>query len=61
MKTSLKLASPKFSLVAPQKWGLENLGRGGCSPPIASLARTPLLTKLKRISSSLSNYVVLTF
>ena len=59
-----KLASPKFSLAAP-KIGARNFGAGlqppPPPPPIAPLARTSPVRKLKRISSSSSNYVVLTF
>ena len=48
---------PNFLLLPPKTGGLENLGQ----PPFAPLARTPPLTKLKRISSSSNNYLVLTF
>ena len=48
---------PNFLLLPPKLGGSKIWG----SPPFAPLARTPPLTKLKRISSSSSNYVVLTF
>ena len=54
MKTSLKTGFPQIFSCCPEKMG-------GCSPPIAPLARTPPLTKLKKINSSSSNYVLLTF
>ena len=52
MKTSLKTAFAQISLAAPKKWGARKFGAAPPSPP---------LTKLKRISSSSNNYVVLTF
>ena len=57
MKTSLKtgFAQIKFSCCPPKMGGYRKF-EGGGSP-----ARTPPLAKLKRISSSSSNYVVLTF
>ena len=48
---------PNFSCCPPKMGGSKIWG----SPPFAPLARTPPLTKLKRISSSSNNYVVLTF
>ena len=61
MNTSLKTGFAQFSLAAPPKWGAaENLGEEAAAP-LALLARTLPLAKLKMISSSSSNYVVLTF
>ena len=58
MKTPLKTGFAQIFSCCPQKIGDSKIWG---SPPFAPLARTPLLTKLKRISSSSSNYVVLTF
>ena len=55
MKTSLKTGFAPDFLLLPPKLG------GGAAAPLAPPARTPPLTKLKRISSSSSDYVVLTF
>ena len=58
MKTSFKTGfAPIFSCCLQKLGGSKIWG----SPPFAPLARTPPLTKLKRISSSSNNYVVLTF
>ena len=55
MKTSSKTGFAQIFPCCPPKMG-------GCSPPRPPPpARTPPLTKLKRISSSPSDYVVLTF
>ena len=63
MKTSLKTGAAQIFSCCPQNTGeLENLpGVGGLQPLHRPMACTPPLTKLKRISSSSSNYVVLTF
>ena len=62
MKTSLKTGVAQVLSCYPQKMGGSKIWGGGtAAPPIVFLARTPPLTKLKRISSSSSNYVVLTF
>ena len=58
MKASLKTGSAQIFSCCLQKLGGSKIWG---SPPFAPLARTPPLTKLKRISSSSSNYVVLTF
>ena len=58
MKTPLKTGFAQIFSCCPPKMGDSKIWG---SPPFAPLARTPLLTKLKRISSSSSNYVVLTF
>ena len=54
MKTSFKTGFAQIFSCCPQKWGTRKFGA-------APLARTPPLTKLKRISSSSNNYLVLTF
>ena len=55
MKTSLKTGFAQIFSCCPPKMG-------GCSPPCPPPpAHTPRLTKLKRISSSSSDYVVPTF
>ena len=61
MKTSLKTGSAQIFSCCLQKLGGSKIWGSPPSPPIAPLARTPPLRKLKRISSSSSNYVVLTF
>ena len=66
MKTSLKTGFAQIFSSCPKKMGVSKIfwggEGGGCSPPPNTpLARTSPLTKLKRISSSSSNYVVLTF
>ena len=58
MKTSLKTGSAEIFSCCLQKLGGSKIWG---SLPFAPLARTPHLTKLKRISSSSNNYVVLTF
>ena len=60
MKTSIKTGFAQIFFCYPKKMGVcENLRlRGGGG---GTAACTPPLTKLKRISSSSSNYVVLTF
>ena len=58
MKTSLKTGFAQIFSCCPQKMGESKIWG---SPPFAPLARTPLLTKLKRMSSSSSDYVVPTF
>ena len=53
MKTSLKTGFAQIFSCYPKEWGSAKIwGSSACTPP---------LTKLKRISSSSSNYVVLTF
>ena len=64
MKTSLKTGAAQIFSCSPQNTGeLENFSGvgGGLQPLHRPMACTPPLTKLKRISSSSSNYVVLTF
>ena len=65
MKTSLKTGAAQIFSCSPQNTGeLENFSGGGggwLQPLHRPLACTPPLTKLKRISSSSSNEVVLTF
>ena len=52
---------PNFLLLPPKNGGLPKIWGKEAAAPLAPLARTAPLTKLKRISSSSSNYVVLTF
>ena len=64
MKTSLKTGFAQIFSCCPQKMGARKFGAGlqpPPPPPLAPLARTSPVRKLKRISSSSSNYVVLTF
>ena len=62
MNTSLKTGFAQiFSCCPPQNGGLPKIWGEEAAAPLALVARTPPLTKLKMISSSSSNYVVLTF
>ena len=61
MKTSLKTDFAQIFSCRPLKMGGSNIWGGGCSPPPSPPWPIRPLNKLKRISSSSSNYVVLTF
>ena len=50
MKTSLKLALPKFSVASQKIWVAQNLGGGEAAAPLAPPARTPMFGTLYRIN-----------